>query len=649
MSDGLKASIIIRTFNSERTLDQVLQSVEKQSFKEYELVIVDSGSTDRTLQIVEGYPHTFVDYSDKKFSYSGSLNAGCEAAQGECLIFLSHHCIPLHEEWLGNMVEAMEKNRQLAGAWGPLLFDPKSYQVGRKGIETMNLDEFYQRPNQGLQNPNSIIRRELWREHRFSGDVDRCEDQEWAHHFMLQGYETGMVHGSPVLYTPEFGFYEYAASTYKNLRTLNRLFGYVPAISTKELLRRSVRLLGAALLKERDTYPSGLAISGMVGRWVAYRSITEGKVKLLVEDRDKIRRKAEAKMRTTLRGVKRRTDLARLALNGSLKIFPSQLTPDGTVEPSQKTRFFLVGEMRSGTSWLQKTLDTHPEVFCKGEGTFFGRDQEKEEIPVYDGPSPSLHNALAANESFQIWHSLLWNGWARGDAEKDLGEIVRMTIDYYLAKDSAATGKPIVGDKSPLHTDYVDEIHRFYPEAKVIHIIRDGRDVAVSLMNHFWRMAKDNGGIFDLDSEELTKRDAYLADPKSFIESGNSIFTEERLRQMAVRWNRRVTKAPSDGTALFGASYYQLRYEDLLEEPEAHLKALLGLLGARTDDALVRFCVEQNRFEKLAKRTKGDEDADSFFRKGVAGDWREIFTDRDREIYESVAGEALKSLGYFLD
>jgi hypothetical protein len=168
-------------------------------------------------------------------------------------------------------------------------------------------------------------------------------------------------------------------------------------------------------------------------------------------------------------------------------------------------------------------------------------------------------------------------------------------------------------------------------------------------MNHFWRMAKDNGGIFELEPEELAKRDAYLADPAGFIRAGHSIFTEERLRQMAVRWSRRVTKASRDGSALFGPAYHQLRYEDLLESPEAHLKELFVLLGARSDDAVVERCVEGNRFEKLAKRSKGQEDAASFFRKGVAGDWRGVFTERDREVYEGVAGDALKKLGYPLD
>lgn len=644
-----RVSIIMRTFNSSETIGRILRGLRMQVFQDYELVVVDSGSTDGTLEEIKDYPHTFVDYSSEEFTYSGSLNTGIESAGGEYVVCLSHHCIPLHEEWLSNLVEAMDDEDLLAGAWGPLVFDQGSYQVGGAGIETMGLDEFLRQPNQGLQNPNSIIRRDLWKEHPFSNTVERCEDQEWAHHFMQQGYSTAMVRGAPALYLPKFGLQEYAASTYKNLMALNRMFGYVPTISTRQLLRQTIRHSGAAALGERSRRSSGLAISGIMGRWISYQAIRSGGLERIAEREARMRQSVAIKIETRLRGIKRRVTLARLALDGTLKVHPHQISPQGTVEPVPKTLFFLVGEMRSGTSWLSKTLDTHPEVFCKGEGTFFGRDQATEEIPVYDAPSPSLHNALAGNESFRVWHSLLWNGWTHGEPEEDLDTLVRATVDHYLDRNSIASGKRIVGDKSPLHTDYVDEIHDFYPEAKVIHIVRDGRDVAVSLMNHFWRMSRDQGGIFDLKPEELLKRDAYLADPQNFLKSGESIFTEERLRQMAVRWSRRVKKASAEGSSLFGHAYHQLRYEDLLRDPEKHLETIFDLLGARTDEKIVQHCVDQNRFERLAKRSSGNEDAASFYRKGVAGDWESVFTSRDRKVYESVAGEALLEFGYPLD
>src|SRR5919199_4520 len=315
-----------------------------------------------------------------------------------------------------------------------------------------------------------------------------------------------------------------------------------------------------------------------------------------------------------------------------------------------KTRFFLVGEMKSGTSWLMAMLDSHPEVFCKGEASFFGREQAVEEIPVHEGPIPSLHNALINCEGLRNWRSLSWNYWGRGDAEEDLRNITRLAIDYYLAKGSAASGKRIVGDKSPHHTDYVDEIFGFYPDARIIHIFRDGRDVAVSLMHHFWRWARDRkGGVVDLEPEELDKRDAYLEDPETFLASGESIFIEERLRQMAVRWSRRVSKASREGSELFGSNFLQLSYEDLLERPEENLKPVFEFLGARAEGDIVRGCVEDHSLEKGGGRRGGHENSSSFMRKGVAGDWQKVFTERDRRVYENVAKDTLLEMGYPVD
>jgi hypothetical protein len=322
----------------------------------------------------------------------------------------------------------------------------------------------------------------------------------------------------------------------------------------------------------------------------------------------------------------------------------------------QKTRFFLVGEMKSGTSWLMNMLNSHPKIFCGAEGTFFGRHRIVEEIPVYEAPAPSLYNALLNCEDLRTWQSLWWNGWTKSGktAEEDLRNLTRLAIDYYLTKESAAIGKQIVGDKSPQHTEHVDEIFDFYPEAKVIHIFRDGRDVAVSLMHHFWNFSRDKrrmskGGLFDLEPEELAIRDAYLEDPETFLASGGSIFDEERLRQMAARWSRITSKASHDGSKLLGSNFFQLSYEDLLERPEENLEAVFEFLGARVGDDIVRRCVEENSFENWAGRPKGREDGTSFFRKGVVGDWRRVFTVRDRQIYERIARDSLLGMGYPLD
>ncbi|WP_119067289.1 sulfotransferase family protein [Rubrobacter indicoceani] len=309
--------------------------------------------------------------------------------------------------------------------------------------------------------------------------------------------------------------------------------------------------------------------------------------------------------------------------------------------------FFVAGEMRSGTSWLRRTISAHPEISCGGEGSFFGRDYDHEGIPVYSGPVSSLTRPFALSEdSFRAWHGMPWNAWA-GDADEDLKNIVRRSVDYFLEKEVERTGKRIIGDKSPQHTENLDEIHAYYPDAKVIHIIRDGRDVAVSAMNHWWRLAQDSGQPdFHLTDKELKKRDAYRADREAFIASGSSIFAGDRLAQLARRWNYRVEKARRDGPSHFGENYLELRYEDLLARSEETVERTLDFLGAASGDELVKRCIRASSFENASSRRQGEEDSSSFFRKGIAGDWKNVFTERDREVYEEIAGGLLREAGY---
>ena len=265
----MKASIIIRTFNSGQTIKRVLEEVLAQASEGCELVVVDSGSTDETLKIVREHPHTFVDYSGEKFTYGGTLNAGCAASRGEYLVCLSSHCIPLRRDWLRRLVEVMDRDEKLAGAWGPLLFEAKNGATFGQGVELVDLKEFCRRPNRGLQNPNSIIRRSLWEQRPFSEEVERCEDQEWAHHFLQRGYRTAVVRDAEALYEIPYGPLRYGRKTMRDFIVLHEMFGYRSDITTAELFRRSSRLFGAAVLGKKSLRVSILVFSGLIGAWIA--------------------------------------------------------------------------------------------------------------------------------------------------------------------------------------------------------------------------------------------------------------------------------------------------------------------------------------------------------------------------------------------
>lgn len=307
----------------------------------------------------------------------------------------------------------------------------------------------------------------------------------------------------------------------------------------------------------------------------------------------------------------------------------------------EDVRFFAVGNGRSGTTWLERTLNTHPEVLCKGSGMFFGKN-----IKNFGGRR-LLYEVLLHSEGLKTWHGMRENDWTRKRSfEEDAALITRAAIDALMRRELAASGKQVLGDRTPHHVSYLGEVHDLYPEAKVIHAIRDGRDVAISSLHAFWRHSQDRGGPASISKEEASMRDAYLEDPQAYLESRRSIFTEERIRQQAARWNRTVRRGRESGARLFGENYFELFYENHLDRPHETLSRLFEFLEVDTSPEVIEQVVEANSFEKLTGRNRGQESPGASLRKGVSGDWKGTFTERDKQVFKEEAGELLMKLGY---
>jgi len=311
--------------------------------------------------------------------------------------------------------------------------------------------------------------------------------------------------------------------------------------------------------------------------------------------------------------------------------------------------FFVTGLGKSGTRWLTKILDSHPEVLCKGEGRFFSAGWRRADL------DPANEKALASSLYYALTHSeylRLWierSVWSRdGDPDEHLNALMRLATEYFLVEELSKSGKRLVGDKSPLLDEgFMREVGAVYPGARVIHIIRDGRDRTVSSMHRGWRRASQ-GYLHRLSPEELARGEALRGGSRGLTQTG--VFTEEWLRQAARNWRLLVGRAVEDGPALLGSDYTEVRYEDLLERPNEEVERLLGFLGVDTEKSLVEHCVSSASFEKLSKgRERGQEDPTSFYRKGVAGDWKNLFNERDRQVYKEEAGELLIRLGYERD
>ena len=290
-----------------------------------------------------------------------------------------------------------------------------------------------------------------------------------------------------------------------------------------------------------------------------------------------------------------------------------------------RDKFFIFGHARSGTTLLMRLARIHPEVHSNYQAHFFTRQ------PLLK----SLVNTPEAEE----WLTRKSNRWNQGG---DLSPLVlRAAADLIMERDAAREGKRIVGDKSPsstIHGQAVRDMHAVYPDARLVYIVRDGRDVLIS----------ERFRNFVEESKFLTAEDKRIiadlkADPVPFSDGRRSIFTETFIRRVALGWVRNVKETEDEGRRLFGDHYFGMRYEDLLTVSFDEMRKLWNFLGVQSVDAglgeKIKAEMASNPDEEWqAKRNEGIA---SFLPKGQAGNWSRLFTEKDKSVFKEVAGEML--------
>ncbi len=282
-------------------------------------------------------------------------------------------------------------------------------------------------------------------------------------------------------------------------------------------------------------------------------------------------------------------------------------------EVLSKQIFFIAGAPKSGTTWLQRLLDAHPEIACSGEGHFADKLAVFFRHAIADYNRQQKLVAQRVYENDPIYPEL-------SQRELDLTVVILSS----LIMSTRPLGEHIrcVGDKTPRYTFHMEYLKTLFPDAKFIHVIRDGRDVVVSTCYHVYRTGDHS--VFEKDSANFHKW----------------------VRQFAKQWFEAVSAARRFGEG-HAADYFEVRFEDLLAQPAPKVRELLGFLGVDAAEATVRDCQERASFESLSGgRPRGQEVPSSFFRKGVSGDWRAHFDDGAVRIFEAEAGGLLEQLGY---
>jgi hypothetical protein len=273
---------------------------------------------------------------------------------------------------------------------------------------------------------------------------------------------------------------------------------------------------------------------------------------------------------------------------------------------------FIVGCQRSGTTLLQRVLNAHPQLAITPESNWIPRLAAKRWALTEDGLVTSkLISRLLAHRKFA---RLRLNekqilAITREERRVSYSFLVSQIFDLY----GEMQGKPLVGDKTPAYVRSIDILHRLWPSAHFVHVIRDGRNVALSLLE--W--------------------------PKVHPKPGNFVtWNEDPLSTAALWWDLNVSRGREARKLLGPELYYEVRYESLVENPREACAAVCAFLHLPFDDCMLEFYAVREGDPGLEKKCAGLP-----ITPGLRN-WKSQMTPDQIESFEAIAGELLEDLGY---
>jgi hypothetical protein len=287
--------------------------------------------------------------------------------------------------------------------------------------------------------------------------------------------------------------------------------------------------------------------------------------------------------------------------------------PTAGVLGAMNPYLFIVGCPRSGTTLLRRLVDTHPLVAVIDEMRWIASFFERREGLTPEGlVTPELVDRLLTYDRFatlEISREQLGRLIDTGDPVP-YPNFVTGIFDLY----GQAQGKSLVGDKTPRYARRIGTLHALWPDARFVHLIRDGRDVCMSIMN--WKKADHALGRY-------------------------STWTEDPITTAALWWEWHVRLGREDGGSLAPKLYHEVRYETLVSVPEETCAALCDFLGIPYDDAMLKFHEGRTKMKPGRDAKRAWLPITSNLR-----DWRTQMPAEDLERFEAAAGDLLEELGY---
>jgi hypothetical protein len=263
----------------------------------------------------------------------------------------------------------------------------------------------------------------------------------------------------------------------------------------------------------------------------------------------------------------------------------------------------VLGVRRSGTTLLRVMLDRHSELAVPDESYFVPQlaDRHRGRVDV-DRFVADLRRLPTLRE----WDVPVEEVRARLRPGMAVGDAIAAVYETYAAR----RGKSRFGDKTPMYMQHLRLLERLFPEARFVHLIRDGRDAALS----------------------------FLAMPEGIVT--RTWAHPESAAGFACQWRAEVTAARRLGCRVGPERYLEVRYEELVVAPEQGLRRICDFAGLEFEQGMLEYAGGVDVSAKPHQR--------SLAKPPTAGlrDWREQMAPEDVRAFEAVAGDLLLELGY---
>ncbi|WP_207477675.1 sulfotransferase family protein [Arenibaculum pallidiluteum] len=264
---------------------------------------------------------------------------------------------------------------------------------------------------------------------------------------------------------------------------------------------------------------------------------------------------------------------------------------------------FVVGCQRSGSTLLGAMLGSHPDVVCIPEAQFLAELMPPSPRNQEIAPRP-LIDAVERHWRFRAWE---WALDGRRPGPGDCPATYRGAMEWLVRqydRDTKGGHSSVWVEQQPGHVRHLQRLFQHFPDARAIHIIRDGRAVAASLMPLDWG-------------------------PNEILPAANF-------------WEQRVARGFAAGAFLGSERLIHVHYEDLVREPEQTMRRIAGFVGIPFDDAMTESGgLRVPRFTRSQHRLVG-----ALPDPARIDAWKRRLTSREIEIFEAVSGDLLGYLGY---